>query len=409
MTTFDLDDPALLFSQEFIDDPAPFYEHLRTHAPVWEMPGSGTFVVTTAALVAEATARIEDFSSNLTGLLFTDDAGRPTVFDMGDRGSAIHVLATADPPSHTDHRKLLQPLFSPAAVERIAPFVTERTDQLVDALVAEGEGDAATGLAEPLPVAVIAAMIGIPATDVDELAPLILRSNDLLAGVLGVADMLAGAEASNRVNDHLDALLRSWEPTTDGMTVCDALVKAAVAGELTIDDGLGMLVQLLGAGTETTTSLIGRAVMHLAGDEERQARLRAHPEELMRFIEEMLRLDGPFRFHYRSTPRDTELGGVAIPAGSRVLLMWAAANLDEAYFDRPDEFDPERAALRSHFAFGRGLHFCIGAPLARLETRIALEGLLRATNHFTLDPGGAPSFRRSIFVRKLDHLPLRFD
>lgn len=409
MTTFDLDDPALLFSQEFIDDPAPFYEHLRTNAPVWEMPGSGTFVVTTAALVAEATARIEDFSSNLTGLLFTDDAGRPTVFDMGDRGSAIHVLATADPPSHTDHRKLLQPVFSPAAVERIAPFVIERTDQLIAALVTDGEGDAATGLAEPLPVAVIAAMIGIPATDVDELAPLILRSNDLLAGVLGVADMLAGAEASNRVNGHLDALLRSWEPTTEGTTVCDALVQAAAAGELTIDDGLGMLVQLLGAGTETTTSLIGRAVMHLAGDGERQARLRVHPEELVRFIEEMLRLDGPFRFHYRSTPRDTELGGVAIPAGSRVLLMWAAANLDEAYFDRPDEFDPERAALRSHFAFGRGLHFCIGAPLARLETRIALEGLLRATNHFTLDPDGGPSFRRSIFVRKLDHLPLRFD
>lgn len=408
MTTFDLDDPALLFARDFVDDPAPFYAYLRAHAPVWEMPGTGTFVVTTAALVAEATSRTADFSSNLSSLLYTDEAGRPTVFDMSSRGSAIHVLATADPPGHTDHRKLLQPLFSPAAVEAIASFVTERTAELVDALVADGRGDAATDLAEPLPVAVIAAMIGIPSDDVDELAPLVLRANDLLAGVLGIADMVAGAEASNRVTTYLDALLRSWTPTTGGATVCDALSNAAAAGEITIDDGLGMLLQLLGAGTETTTSLIGRAVLQLARDDDRQERLRANPEDLPKFIEEMLRLDGPFRFHYRSTPHETELGGVTIPAGSRVLLMWAAANLDEAYFDHPDEFDPQRAALRSHFAFGRGLHFCIGAPLARLEARIALEGLLRATRGFVLDPDGSPSFRNSIFVRKLDRLPLRF-
>lgn len=409
VTTFDLDDPALLFSQEFIDDPAPLYEFLRTRAPVWEMPGSGTFVVSTASLVAEAVARPEEFSSNLTSLLYTDEAGHPTVFDMSQRGAAIHVLATADPPSHTSHRRLLQPVFSPAAVERIASFVDESSARLVGALVDAGGGDVATGLAEPLPVEVIAAMVGIPADDVPELAPAVLRSNDLLAGVLGIADMVAGAEASNRVSTYLAELLRTWNPASGGATACDALTSAISAGEITIDDGIGMLVQLLGAGTETTTSLIGRASLQLARDRDRQADLRADPAQLDRFIEEMLRLDGPFRFHYRSTPVDTELGGVSIPAGSRVLLLWAAANLDADYFDRPDEFDPERAALRSHFAFGRGLHFCIGAPLARLETRSALTALLSGTRRFRLDPDGAPSYRRSIFVRKLDHLPVLFD
>lgn len=408
MTTFDLTDPALLFSQEFIDDPAPFYEFLRTNAPVWEMPGSGTFVVSTAALVAEAVARPEEFSSNLTSLLYTDDAGHPTVFDMSHRGAAIHVLATADPPNHTAHRRLLQPVFSPAAVERIAPFVDQWSARLVAALTVSGRGDVATGLAEPLPVEVIAAMVGIPADDVPELAPSVLKSNDLLAGVLGIADMVAGAEASNRVNVYLTELLRAWVPG-DGATACDALTASIGAGELTIDESIGMLVQLLGAGTETTTSLIGRASLQLAQDRDRQDALRADPANLDRFIEEMLRLDGPFRFHYRSTPVDTELGGVSIPAGSRVLLLWAAANLDADYFDRPDDFDPERAALRSHFAFGRGLHFCIGAPLARLETRSALAALLAGTSGFRLDPDLAPSYRRSIFVRKLDHLPLLFD
>jgi len=408
MTTFDLTDPALLFSQEFIDDPAPFYEFLRTQAPVWEMPGSRTFVVSTAALVAEAVARPEEFSSNLTSLLYTDDAGHPTVFDMSHRGAAIHVLATADPPTHTSHRRLLQPVFSPAAVERIAPFVDQWSARLVTALTETGRGDVATGLAEPLPVQVIAAMVGIPADDVPELAPSVLKSNDLLAGVLGIADMVAGAEASNRVNVYLTELLRAWVPG-DGATACDALTASISAGELTIDESIGMLVQLLGAGTETTTSLIGRASLQLARDRDRQDALRADPSQLDRFIEEMLRLDGPFRFHYRSTPVDAELGGVSIPAGSRVLLLWAAANLDADYFDRPDDFDPERAALRSHFAFGRGLHFCIGAPLARLETRSALAALLAGTSGFRLDPDLAPSYRRSIFVRKLDHLPLLFD
>lgn len=408
MTTFDLTDPALLFSQEFIDDPAPFYKFLRTHAPVWEMPGSRTFVVSTAALVAEAVARPEEFSSNLTSLLYTDDAGHPTVFDMSHRGAAIHVLATADPPTHTSHRRLLQPVFSPASVERIAPFVDQWSARLVAALTETGRGDVATGLAEPLPVEVIAAMVGIPAADVPELAPSVLKSNDLLAGVLGIADMVAGAEASNRVNVYLTELLRAWVPG-DGATACDALTASIGAGELTIDESIGMLVQLLGAGTETTTSLIGRASLQLARDRDRQDALRADPANLDRFIEEMLRLDGPFRFHYRSTPVDTELGGVSIPAGSRVLLLWAAANLDGDYFDRPEDFDPERAALRSHFAFGRGLHFCIGAPLARLETRSALAALLAGTRGFRLDPESQPSFRRSIFVRKLDHLPLIFD
>ncbi|MBU3701145.1 MAG: cytochrome P450 [Acidimicrobiia bacterium] len=409
MTTFDLSDPALLFSQEFIDDPAPFYEFLRAHAPVWEMPGSGTFVVSTAALVAEAVARPEEFSSNLTSLLYTDDAGLPTVFDMSHRGAAIHVLATADPPTHTAHRRLLQPVFSPAAVERIAPFVDAWSARLVEALVETGRGDVATGLAEPLPIQVIAAMVGIPADDVPELAPSVLRSNDLLAGVLGIADMVAGAEASNRVNGYLTELLRTWVPTADGATACDALTAAIDTGAITVDESLGMLVQLLGAGTETTTSLIGRASLQLARDRDRQDGLRADPSQLDRFIEEVLRVDGPFRFHYRSTPVDTELGGVSIPAGSRVLLLWAAANLDGDHFDRPDDFDPARAALRSHFAFGRGLHFCIGAPLARLEARSALAALLAGTRDFRLDPENAPSFRRSIFVRKLDHLPVLLD
>ena len=404
--SFDLDDPTLLFHQDFLDDPAPLYAHLRAHAPVWELPGTGTFLVTTAALVAEAVARPEDFSSNLLGLVYTGDDGRPTVFDMTHLGSAIHVLATSDAPVHTQHRKLLQPLFSPGSVAALSGFVTDVVERLTAPLLAAGGGNYATAVAEPLPVEAICRLIGIPDDAVAMLQPLVLASNDLLAGVVDAAAMAAGAGASMQVVAYLDGLVRNWPVNDHGTTVCDTLARAVATGEITVEDGLGMLVQLLGAGTDTTTSLIGRTALQLARDPALQQRVRENLDLVPTLLEETLRFDGPFRFHYRAVLHDTELGGVAIPAGSRALLVWGAANLDEDYFPHADEFDITRAALRSHYAFGRGIHFCIGAPLARLEARVAIEQLLRITASFTLDPAGTPTFQRSIFVRRLGDVPL---
>ena len=167
-----------------------------------------------------------------------------------------------------------------------------------------------------------------------------------------------------------------------------------------------MLIQLLGAGTETTTSLIARTALHLARDEALQRTVREHPDLVPTLLEEMLRLDGPFRFHYRAVLRDTELGGVQVPAGSRLLLMWASANLDDSAVDRPGEFDLTRSVPKAHFAFGRGMHFCIGAPLARLEGRIVIERLLRSTTSFSVDVSRAVEHRPSIFLRRLGRLPL---
>lgn len=403
---FDLTDPTSMFTDAFVDDPAPFYAHLRAHAPVWEIPGTGSFVVSSAALVADAVARPEDFSSNLTSLLYTGGDGRPTVFDMTHLGAAIHVLATADPPAHTAHRRLLQPSFSPGAVEAQAASIDGAARALVDAFVAAGGGDFAPAIAEPLPVQVICSMIGIPADDVAMLEPLVLRSNDLLAGVVDAATMAAAAEAAMRVGMYLDPLVRERAPDASGATVLDHLARAIAAGETTVEDALGFLTQLLGAGTDTTTSLIARTTLQLARDTELQDRVRGDLSLVPTLVEEVLRLDGPFRFHYRSVRRDTVLGGVQVPAGSRLLLMWGSANLDDAQFARPDELDLARVSLRAHYAFGRGMHFCIGAPLARLEARCAIEHLLRRTRSFGLAAGDGPSFRRTIFVRRLARLPL---
>jgi cytochrome P450 len=404
---YDLADPGLLFRPDVLEDPLPLYAQLRRDAPVWEMPGSGTFVVSTADLVTEAVNRPDDFSSNLLSLLFQGEDGRPVVFDMTHLGAAIHVMATADDPLHNLHRKLLQPPFSPGAVDARAGFVRAVVDELLEPALRDGHGDFATQMAEPLPVRVICDIIGVPEPDVPTLAPLVLQSNDLLAGVVDGETMASSATAAAETSAYLTELLAGWRSSaaTEG-TICDLLVRATADGRITLDAGVGILVQLLGAGTETTTGLIGRALLQLARDPALQTRLRGAPSMIPTAIEETLRFDGPFQFHYRAAMRDTAIGGVGIPAGSRVLLMWAAANRDGDAVEHADEFDIDRAVPRAHLAFGRGIHFCIGAPLARLEARIVIERLLQRTTGFQVDETRPVKVRPSIFLRRFASLPL---
>jgi cytochrome P450 len=147
----------------------------------------------------------------------------------------------------------------------------------------------------------------------------------------------------------------------------------------------------------------------LAERPELQAQLRREPGRLAAFIEEAVRLESPFRGHYRAVVRPARLGGVALEPGDRLLLLWASANRDEARFERPDELDLARRHPRDHLGFGRGIHFCVGASLARLEARVILEELLARTRRFTLHSALPPAHVPSLFVRRLAHLDLRVD
>jgi cytochrome P450 family 144 len=168
-----------------------------------------------------------------------------------------------------------------------------------------------------------------------------------------------------------------------------------------------VLQTLLSAGGESTTSLLGNAVRILAEDQDLQQHLRENVEQIPAFVEETLRLEAPFRFHMRSVPEDTTLGGVDIPADATVLLLWGAANRDAAEFERPDEIDLQRQFPRHHVAFGRGIHHCVGAPLARIEARNVLTVLLERTSSITLDFEHAPRWENSLMVRRHERLPLR--
>jgi cytochrome P450 len=237
----------------------------------------------------------------------------------------------------------------------------------------------------------------------------------LLAAAFDSTEMIAATRPLDQVQAAMartaeivfwigEQLQRSVDRGADG--ILGVAGAAVAAGDLDFNEALVIVQTLLSAGGESTTSLLGNAIHILALDPELQARLRAEPQLVEPFIEEALRLEPPFRHHLRHATRTTEVHGVSIAAGSTVLLLWGAANRDPAEYDRPDEVVLNRPTPKHHLAFGRGIHFCVGAPLARLEAQIVLTELLASTEHFALDPDDPPARVNSLMVRRFDTLPL---
>lgn len=405
----DLSDPGILLRDDVLADPRRFHDTLRRDAPVWQIPGQDSFLVSDPMLIREAVGRPEDFSSNLVSLLHDDGHGCPVAFRMAPYGDPIHVLSNADPPLHTRHRRLLQSHLSPAAVGALEPAITDIVLEHLTGLLVPEPVDVVATFSDPVPARTICELIGLPPSD----SPFIVRSvgdtGALLDGVTDLDGMARAAHAAleltGYVQDRLAGALQ--RPAAERSGLLGVLAEGVESGDVTADEVRDMLVVLVSAGSETTASLIATAVETLALDAELQQRLRREPARIPAAIEDLLRTDGPFQFHYRWAPADTSLGDTRIPVGSRVLLMWAAANRPSPTEAVPTSEGTDGRGPAPHFAFGRGLHFCIGAPVARLETRIALEQLLARTASIVLDPRDAPTRRPSIFIRRHATLPVR--
>jgi cytochrome P450 family 144 len=406
--SFDLADPGLLLSDRVLIDPRRLYDVLRRDAPVWRIPGQDSYLVSDPALIREVVARPYEFSSNLVSVLHRDDGGGLVAFELAPFGDPVNTLATADPPVHTRHRRLLQPHLSRAAISDLEPVLVRIVEEQLTPLLAEGNGDFVTGFGDPVPARAICEVIGLPPSDAGLLVSLVAGIGLLLDGVTDL-DGIGQASASALdllvyAQGQVDAALQ--RPSESRVGLLAVLADGIDTGQLSPDEAVNLLVLLINAGTETTSSLIATAVKTLASKTDLQEHLRANPDYIPDAIEDFLREDGPFQFHYRWTTTDTILGAHPIPAHSRVLLMWAAANRPSP--DEPIEMptEPDSNGLSPHFAFGRGLHFCLGAHLARLEGRIVIEQLLDRTYSFTLDPDRPPTLRPSIFLRRYTSLPL---
>jgi hypothetical protein len=311
-----------------------------------------------------------------------------------------------DPPDHTRLRRLVSKAFTPRAIERLRPRVEELTDALLAPLARGGAFDVIRDFAVPLPVTIIAEMLGIPARDFETFK----RWSDHLVGFL---DPLAspGPEVLRATVEAFDGYMtrladeRRREPADD---LLSALVQAEEQGDrLSPRELRGTLALLLAAGNETTTNLIGNAVLALLRHPDQLARLHEEPAIIEGAVEELLRWDSPVQLTMRIPTEPIELRGVRFEPHQAVVTVLGSANRDPEAFPRPDVLDLGRTP-NEHLSFGHGIHFCLGAQLARLEGEVALRELARrfpgmrlATEH--------PRWRRLTFLRGVDALPVRVD
>lgn len=394
-----------LLDPHIVQDPYPWFAELRERAPVFRVPGVDLALVTSWELVTEALGRVADFSNHLEAVVFRGGDGRPELFDMGARGEAIHTLATADPPLHTVHRRVVFPELVERQMAAMEGEVRSLAGPLVQAVVDAGGAEWCSAVSNPLPMSVLCQVMGLPTTDLDQLLAWAFDGTELLAGTVDMDRMIELGQSSSVAAGYLGARLAE-AMASPGDDLLGAVARGVLTETISAAEAVATLVILLGAGGESTTSLTGNSVRILAEQPELQSRLREDPALIVPFVEEVLRLESPFRGHYRRVNRTCELGGVELAEGTTVMLSWAAANRDPAHYDRPDEVVLDRATPKGHLGFGRGIHHCVGAPLARLEARVVLDELLERSASVALDPQAPPRWVSSFFVRRHELLPV---
>ncbi|WP_264447931.1 cytochrome P450 [Novosphingobium sp. JCM 18896] len=387
-----------------LDDPASFYARLVADAPVWRVGDTDVFTVNSYAAVTEACRRVEDFSSRLAYLLYRRPDGLPGRKAHGrGRGEDSQILATADPPAHARHKRLISAEFSPKRISSLEVQVAEMSAQRMAAGLERGAIEFMTELANLIPIDVVTELIAFRERNTGALFDAAIIQTDMLASAISEEELEQRLSFSGETFGWVFAQLQ--EAIADpGSGILGLLASAINAGEIDIPLAMAVLLTLFAAGGESTSSLIGNTVLILATDPELQRRLRENSALIPKLIEESLRLESPFRHHMRIAQHDADLFGVSIPKGATMLMMWGAANRDPAMFERPATIDLDRP--RRHVGFGSGIHVCLGNTLARLEARVVIEALLAATHEFHMDDKSCAAWIPSLAVRRLSSLPL---
>ncbi|GAA2949344.1 cytochrome P450 [Streptomyces enissocaesilis] len=400
-----------LFTWEFATDPYPAYAWLREHSPVHRttLPsGVEAWLVTRYADARQALAdqRLSKDPAHHSGSAHAK--GRTGI--PGERKADLMThLLNIDPPDHTRLRRLVSKAFTPRTVAEFAPRVQELTDRLIDAFLEKGEADLIHDFAFPLPIYAICDLLGVPREDQDDFrdwAGMMIRHGGGPRG--GVA------RSVKKMRDYLAELIhrKREEPGDD---LISGLIRASDHGEhLTENEAAAMAFILLFAGFETTVNLIGNGVYALLRNPEQRERLQralgeGDTELLATGVEELLRYDGPVELAtWRYATEALTLGGRDIGAGDPVLVVLAAADRDPARFDDPDTLDLSRRD-NQHLGYGHGIHYCLGAPLARLEGQTAIATLLRRLPDLRLaaEPDDL-RWRGGLIMRGLRTLPVQF-
>jgi len=387
------------FSSEFITDPYPVYEVLRETAPYYFDENHQMLYF----------SRHKDISDLLRDKRF----GRANPNARPDNEPASlapfrrlddNSLMDKEPPDHTRLRGLVQQAFTPRRVEALSDNINDLANRIMDQIIPAGTVDLLEDFAVPISVNVISDLLGIPDTDRHNLRPwsnAIVRMYEVNPTDGDAREAVAAVEEFSDYLHHLIAL-RKESPANDLIT---ALIQARQEGDrLSEDELISTCILLLNAGHEATVNVIGNGVHALLNHPEQMSKLRTQPELMKLAVEEMVRFDSPLQLFRRWVMVDTEYHGLSFKKGARIGLLFGSANRDADVFDHPNRFDVTRTN-NPHMGFGAGIHYCLGAPLARLELRIAMDCLFKRVKG--LDLVEEPVRRPTFVIRGYEQLRVR--
>lgn len=392
-----------------LENPFPAYAQAREEAPVFFSPVHDAWVVTRYADVRAVLRDPTRFSS----ASFFRRPVNPTpavLAELAQLPPEIPLLVSEDPPTHRRTRGLVSTAFSPQRVTAMAPRVQSIAHALIDAFCAAGHADLVRQYTAPLPVRVLLEFIGLPVTDADFIKQ--WCRDHIVLSVPGISadQQLHAARTEVAFSRYAAALIaeRRRHPQAD---LLSALMQAKMEGERPLDDVElnSLLQQLLFAGQETTTNLLSCTLCTLVREPELWHALQADPSLVPNVVEEGLRHDAAIPGMFRTATQAVTLAGVAIPAGARLFLAFASANHDERIFAEPERFDVHRGNADHHLSLGHGIHYCLGAALARLEARVGIAVLLERVPALHMVPAQRPTYLPSLINRALQQLHVTWD
>ena len=411
-----------LIAPETLECPYPFYEALHEEAPVHFVPELGMAVVSTYDLLTEVVHDPITYSSAIpTGPAdLVGEQAEAVDEDLAElrrinlRSSAPTLLA-ADPPHHMRYRSLVNKALSARRVARMEGYVREIVTGVIDDFIDDGKCDFTKQFADEIPMAVVADQIGVPRADLKDYKK---RADAAIGGIerqIPPEEERAILKGAAELQEYF--LMRAQERRENPKD--DILTTLATAEMDHPEDGkrplngseiLSILSQLQVAGKETTAHCIGSTMLLFIENPDELAKVQADPSLIHNMVEETLRTETPVRALFRTTTKPVTLGGVDLPEGQLMMLIYAAANRDENQFENAADFEVERENAREQMAFSAGPHYCIGAALARMEIRVAFEEVLKRMKNFRLDPEyPAPKHQTSYILRGLEELHIQFD
>ena len=384
----------------YVDDPYPFFARARAEEPVFYSPLIDMWIVSGYDDIWAVLRDPAHFSAaNALSPVspFTPEAQQILI----DGGYTLQpALTNNDPPGHTRVRSHINKVFSARRIAALEPRIRQFADTLIDAFVDDGHADLIRQFAYPLPILVVFSLIGIPQEDMEQVKAWCGNRVQFVFGKLSPEQQIDCARNMVAFWHYTRAFCeqRQREPQDDVASDLAAIVSRDPSA-LSMHELASIIFGLGFAGHETTTNLIGNAMTHLLTHRDAWQQISDDPSLIEKAVEEVLRFDGSVPLWRRVARQEVELGGVRIPKGAKLALLLGSGNHDEAYFECPEQLDIHRENARNHLAFGKGIHYCIGAPLARLEAKIALELFARRLPGLGLVPDQRIEFVPTVSFR----------